>query len=83
MHDSVGAILVVVLLWLVIRLAFGGSSQSSGQSAHGQSNARGAGATGGAGTKESAAAVAWRESRNERERQLKERKQAMLESARR
>ncbi|UZJ56588.1 hypothetical protein CBS101457_005908 [Exobasidium rhododendri] len=80
MQDSIGAIIIIVVLWLVVKLAFGGSaSHSSGQGASSQ----GGRASAGAGSKETAAAQAWRESKDDRQAQLKKRKQEMIESARR
>lgn len=75
---------LVLLLMLMLpcpsRSIKGGSSSAQVAGSHG---ARGM--TGGSASisKESAAAQAWRESKDERQRQLKQRKQEMIESARR
>ena len=74
-QDSLGAILVVGVIWFVLKLAFGGNVSSN------DSNRAGSHGAGG-NSKVSAAVSAWKDGRNERERDLKRRKQELLEQAR-
>ncbi|PWN33382.1 uncharacterized protein FA14DRAFT_161266 [Meira miltonrushii] len=79
LQDTIAAVLIIGVVWLIVKLAFGSSDSSS--SAH--TRAVNASRQGQGPGKESPAVKAWRDARGDREKDLKQRKQEMLEAARR